>query len=510
MNIFKSTVIVSLMTFLSRILGLLREMVFATTFGATAGMDAFLVAFKIPNFLRRLFAEGAFSQAFVPVLSEYHSQYSASDMKALIQRVSGTLALIVLMVSIIGSLTSSIWIGIFAPGFHQAGSKFHLASQMLSITFPYLFFITLTALAGGILNVFHKFAVPAFTPVLLNVCLIVFALWGAPHFKYPEIAVAWGVLVAGIFQFIFQLPFLKNLGMLVWPKWGWNDPGVKRVLKLMMPALFGASVAQISLLLDTIFASFLKTGSVSWLYYSDRLMQFPLGVIGVALSTVALPHLSKYHAHQNEAAYQETLNNALRLVFVVALPSAVMLALFSGPILVTLFGYHAFSLFDIKMSQQSLIAFAVGLLFFIAVKVLVSAFYAKQNTRIPVRIGVIAMLVNMLLNLALIFPLKHAGLALATSLAAMINALLLLVVLKRKGWFQFQGQWWRFLVPVILSLLIISGLIQWLNPTTAQWYGLPVTARVLHLAIWLCGFVLAYSGLLWIMGVRKKHLFGLC
>ncbi len=505
-SMFKSTATVGSMTLISRILGLFREMVVATTFGATGGMDAFLIAFKIPNFLRRLFAEGAFSQAFVPVLSEYQGSKGEEELKSLIQRVSGTLGLIVFIVSIIGMLSSSLWAALFAPGFiHEAGDKLQMSSEMLRITFPYLFFITLTALSGAVLNVFHKFAVPAFTPVFLNICMISAAWFFSSDFKVPEMALAWGVCISGLVQVLFQLPFLYRLGLLVWPKWGWNDPGVRHVLRLMLPALFGASVAQIGLLLDTIFASFLPTGSVSWLYYSDRLMQFPLGILGVALGTVVLPHLSRQHAKADQKGYEAMLDWALRLVILLALPAAIFTGLFSGPILVTLFGYHQFSLFDVEMSQRSLIAFSLGLLFFIAVKVLVSAFYARQNTKTPVKIGVITMVCNLMLNAILIWPLAHAGLALATSLASGVNCLLLYVTLRKQGWYTPLPGWRRILLPVIVSLVLIGLLVSETLPSVQVWYALSAGSRAWHLGLWLVGGCVAYFGLLLLLGVRRHH-----
>jgi putative peptidoglycan lipid II flippase len=413
--------IVSLLTGVSRVLGLFREIVFATIFGATSGMDAFLVAFKIPNFLRRLFAEGAFSQAFVPILGEYKAKESDENFKRLIQRVSGSLALVVFLVSVIGSLTSAFWIGVFAPGFWHQAEKFAWSVEMLRITFPYLFFISLTALCGSVLNTLGKFAIPAITPVILNVVLIVGAVFFRGFFHLPVMVLAWSVLIAGILQFLFQLPFLIRLGVFRWPVVAFRDPGVQRVLRLMLPALFGASVAQISLLFDTLFASFLKTGSVSWLYYADRLMQFPLGVFGVALSTVILPHLSKSVAEKDHEAYQKGLAFGLRWVFLIGLPASVGLMVLAKPLVWTFLAYGAFNAVDATMTSHSLMAFGLGVVCFMAVKVLVTGFYSRQEIKIPVKIATLSVAVNVILNAILMIPLAHVGIALATTIASLVN-----------------------------------------------------------------------------------------
>ena len=505
-RLLKSTVGVGAMTVLSRLLGLVREVVFATVFGATAGMDAFLVAFKIPNFMRRLFAEGAFAQAFVPIFAAQYTDDNPQQLRQTVQYVAGTLALILFVVAVIGMLTSAVWITVFAPGFVHDPAKFSLAQHMLRITFPYLFFISLTALAGGVLNTFSRFLVPAFTPVLLNVSIIALVWWVAPHLQHPVVAAAWGVLLAGVVQLLFQLPFLYRIGMLVWPKWGWHQPVVKRLIKLMVPVLFGASVAQISLLLDTIFASFLPTGSVSWLYYSDRLMQFPLGVFGVALSTVVLPVLAKRHSLKDQAAYNQSLDWALRLVVLLGVPAAVGLAVLSGPLVATLFGYHRFNAFDVTMSQHSLVAFAAGLLFFIAIKVLVSAFYARHNMKTPVKIAVVAMFTNLVFNAILTVPLAHVGLALATSIAACINVVLLVWALLRSKIYQPTCAWWRIGFAVILSTVLMGLMLFYCSPSLTHWLAWSAFTRVLHLVGLIVGAVLIYCAVLICAGLRRRHL----
>lgn len=505
-KLFKSTFIVASMTFLSRVLGLVREVVFASTFGANAGMDAFLVAFKIPNFFRRLFAEGAFSQAFVPVLSEHKTKDSRDELRAFIAHVAGTLAAMVFVVAVIGSLCASVWVFIFAPGFIQEPEKYALAKQLLRITFPYLFFISLTALSGGILNTFNRFSVPALTPVILNVCLIVATLFFAHDFAHPVNAAAWGVLVAGFLQLAFQLPFLYRLGLLVWPKWGLYYPGVRRIMTLMVPALFGASVAQLSLLIDTLFASFLPTGSVSWLYYADRLMQFPLGVFGVALSTVILPYLAKSHAEGKPAVFSAAIAWAIKLIILVAVPAATGLWVLSGPLLTALFHYGAFSLQDVARSRQCLMAFSLGVVFFILVKVLVSSYYAAQDMKTPVKMAVIALLVNVILNAILIWPLQVAGLALSTSIASMVNVTLLLYGMHVKRVFRFGQEALYLALKTIVACAFMYGVLTVLVHYVGPFSALSMLHRLADLGMMILLGGLSYFGVLFALGVRKHHI----
>ena len=402
------------MTMLSRVLGLVRDMVIARYFGAGAGADAFFVAFKIPNFLRRLFAEGAFAQAFVPVLSSYRQQESITEVRRLVNAVAGVLGLVLLGVTAVAMLGAPLLTAVFAPGFLDDDLKFGLASDMLRITFPYLLLVSLTAFAGSILNSYDRFAVPAFTPVLLNLAMISAAIFLSPLMEMPVIALAWGVFIAGALQLFFQLPFLMQLGLMPRPKVDYRHEGVSRIMKLMVPALFGVSVSQINLLLDTVLASFLQTGSVSWLYYSDRLSELPLGVFGIAIATVILPSLSRKHAAESAGQFAATLDWAVRAVLLIGLPAALALALLAEPLIATLFHYGEVTDRDVTMAAQSLRAYSAGLLAFMLIKVLAPGYFARQDTKTPVKIGIIAMVANMAFNLALIFPLAHAGLALAT------------------------------------------------------------------------------------------------
>lgn len=464
-GLLRSSFIVSTMTMLSRVLGLTRDVIFARVIGAEAGADAFYVAFKIPNFFRRLFAEGAFSQAFVPVLSEYRQNGSQAAVKDLLDRVAGCLGSVLLLVTVLAVVGAPVVTMVFAPGFVDQAEKFAMASEMIRITFPYLMLVSLTGFAGAILNSYDRFAVPAVTPVLLNLSLICAALFAAPHFEHPVFALAWGVLAAGIVQLLFQLPFLKQIELLPSAKIDWQDKGVKRILTLMVPALFGVSVSQINLLLDTVLASFLPTGSVSWLYYSDRLAELPLGVFGIAIATVILPSLSRQHAGAGTEEFNKTLNWALRMILLIALPSSLALMILAEPILFTLFQYGKTDAHTVLMSGFSLRAYAIGLTAFMLIKVLAPGFYARQDMKTPVRIGIIAMVANMLLNLAFVLPLYfyfnlgHVGLALATSVSAYLNAGLLYRGLKRQSVFMSLPGWGRHWMRLLLSCGAMSAVL---------------------------------------------------
>lgn len=505
-SLMRSTSLVALMTSLSRVLGFVRDMAIAHLFGAQAGVDAFFVAFKIPNFMRRLFAEGAFTQAFVPILSEYQETRTHEQVKQLVARIAGTLGLVLLLVTFFAVIFSPVFIMVFAPGFVDEPIRYAMAVDMLRVTFPYLLFISLTAMAGAVLNTYDRFGIPAFTPVLLNISMILCAYYLAPHLATPVKALAWGVLVAGIVQLCFQLPFLWRINLLSLPKLIWHDEGVRRVIRLMVPALFGVSVAQVNLLLDTVFASFLQVGSVSWLYYSDRLTNFPLGVFGVAISTVIMPHLSRKHAAQSTEAFSETLDWAMRMILLVAIPACVGLALLAGPLLTTLFQYGKFHPHDVVMARLSLIAFALGLPAFMLIKVFASGFYARQDIKTPVWIGAYSMLANVVLNLILIYPLAHAGLALATSLSAYLNAGMLFILLKRREIYVPVAGWNRFRLQLALATLFMVGFISYFYGHLDQWLAWQWAQRCAHLGFILTGAISIYLASLWLSGVRLKHL----
>lgn len=482
-------------------------MVIARLFGAGSGADAFFVAFRIPNFWRRLFAEGSFSQAFVPILTEYKTQRSHAEVQELADRVTGTLGVVLFGMTLIGVVASPLVVMLFAPGFLDEPDRYGMTVEMLRITFPYLLFVSLAALASGVLNTYGRFGVPAFTPVFLNIAMIVAAIWLAPHLENPITALAWGVFFGGLIQLAFQLPFLKKIHLLPRPRWGWKDSGVRRIVKLMIPALFGVSVTQINLLVDTLIASFLVAGSVSWLYYSDRLVEFPLGVFGIALATVILPALSQKYTEAASAEFSRTLDWALRWVVLIGTPATVGLLLLAGPLLITLFQYGEFSAHDAEMSTRSLMAFSVGLTAYISIKVLAPAFYARQDTSTPVRIGIIAMLSNIVLNAVLVFPLQHAGLALATALAAFINAGLLYRALRRQSVYQPQPGWVKFSVRV-LAANVVMALLLWFGAGAVQdWLAWPALTRAAHLALLVGAGALAYLVSLYLAGVKLKEFF---
>lgn len=504
-KLFKSTATVSIMTFISRILGFVRDIVIARLFGAGLGADVFFVAFKIPNFLRRLFAEGAFSQAFIPVLAEYRNK-GDRDLKELIASTSGTLAGILFIMTAIGILAAPILIIIFAPGFVGSPEKITLAGDLLKITFPYLFFISLTALAGSVLNSFGKFAVPAITPVFLNLSMIGCALWLSPQLEEPVTALAWGVFIGGLVQLLFQLPFLINIKHLPKPRWGWKDSGVQKILKLMIPAMFGVSVAQINLLLDTVLASFLATGSISWLYYSDRLVEFPLGVVGIALSTVILPSLSKKHASASKAEFSHTIDWALRWVFVIGTPASIGLIWLAEPLLLTLFQYGEFTPLDAHMASMSLMAYGLGLLPFIFIKVLAPGYYARQDTKTPVKIGIIAMVTNMVLNIILMIQFAHVGLAIATSLSAILNAALLFIGLRKLGVYMPVPGWGRFMIKLIVANASVLILLMLLTPIVSDWLSWPARQRFSVLFGLIISSAVIYFAVLTILGVKIKTL----
>jgi putative peptidoglycan lipid II flippase len=511
----RSTSTVGGFTLLSRVSGLVRDMTYSHAFGAGTLMDAFLVAFKIPNFLRRLTAEGAFSQAFVPVVSEYKVRRSEEDVRGLVGDVAGTLGLALLVITAVGVVAAPLLVLLFAPGFRDDAAQFDLTVAMLRLTFPYILFMSLVALASGVLNSYGRFAVPAFTPVLLNVVMIFFATLVAPHAAEPGIALAAGVFVAGLVQLLFQLPALRSVRMLAWPRWGWAREGVRRIGRLMLPGIFGSSVAQISLLLDTLIASFLVTGSIAWMYYADRLVEFPLGVFSIALATVILPGLSSHHAAEDRAQFNGTLDWALRLATVIVTPAAVGLAMLAGPLVATIFGYGEFDAGDVRMASYALIAYSVGLLGFSMVKVLAPGYFARQDTRTPVKVGVMALGANQLFNVAVVvpaflagFPAPHALLALSTGLAAGFNSLMLYRGLRRGGHYVPTGRWRRLLPQVAGANAAMAAFLWWASGEWTAWTSMPVLERVARIAACVAGGALVYFAVLVALGVRPADFRG--
>ena len=471
MNLLRALVTVSGLTLVSRILGYARDFVIARAFGAGLFTDAFFVAFRIPNLLRRLFAEGAFSQAFVPVLAEHKNRTSPEETRALIDGVATALFVALALAAVLGVAAAPFIVYISAPGFAADAGKFELTVAMLRICFPYIAFISLVALAAGIFNTWNRFAIPAITPALLNVSFIVGAVFFAGYFDPPILALAWAVFAGGVLQLAFQIPFLVKMGLL--PRWrlDFKHPGVRRVLKIMAPATFGVSVAQVSLLINTIFASYLPTGSVSWLYYADRLMELPAGMLGVALGTILLPSLSKYHADANREEYARLLDWGLRITVLLAVPSAVALAVIALPLVSTLFQYGRFGIDDAWMTCRALVAYSIGLIGMILVKILAPGFYARQNVKTPVKIGILTLFATQAMNLAFIGPLKHAGLALAIGLGACLNAGLLFFYLRKSHIYTPQPGWLAFVLKVAASVGLMAVALFFAMGDAGWWLG---------------------------------------
>lgn len=532
-GLLRSTAVFSAMTFLSRISGLVRDQVYAGVFGASAAMDAFVVAFRIPNFLRRLSAEGSFSMAFVPVLAEYKARGDHAAVKALVDRVAGTLFAALLVLTALAVLLAPWIMPVFAPGFGAGTEQGRLAAEMLRITFPYALFISLAALAGGILNTYGKFAVPALSPVLMNVSMIAAALLFSRFFAQPVLALAWGVFVAGVLQLAVQLPSLARLGLLPRPRWGAMDAGVRRIMKLMVPTLFGASVVQVNLLINTIVASFLVGGSVTWLYYSDRLLEFPLGMFGVAIGTVILPHLSGRHASTDPEGFSKALDWGFRLCLMIGLPACLGLILCAEPLVAALFQHGAFTAADTAMTRLSLVAQATAIPAFLLVKVLAPAFYSRQDTKTPVKAALAAVIGNAVFTVLLMLaflqftdtgrdalaasggdvlaalgraPGAHAALALAIGLAGWLNALQLWWYLRRAAVYAVQPGWARFLRQLLLAAVAMVAVVLAILAAWDQWTTWAWWERLWRLLAVVGAGGAAYVAALWLQGIRPGDL----
>lgn len=503
------------MTLISRITGLAREIIYANFFGASALMDAFLVAFKVPNFLRRLFAEGAFFQGLVPVLSEYRHKRTHAEVRALVAGLAGTFGAVLFAVTLIGVVAAPVLILIFAPGFTSTAGKYEQAVAMLRFTFPYLFFISLTSLFSGVLNSYGRFGVAAFTPVIMNLVMILFTAWLAADAQNPGLVLAIGVFVSGVLQLAFQLPAIARLGLLSWPRWRPALEGVRRVARLMLPGVLGSSMAQVSLLLDSLIASFLVTGSIAWLYYADRLMEFPLGVFSIALATVILPGLSRHHAAESREQFSGTLDWALRLTLLLATPAAVGMLFFAVPLTATVFGRGAFTAEDVHMAAYALMAYSVGLLGMSLVKVLAPGYFARQDTRTPMRIGLIALCVNVVLNVAVVIPAArmgfvapHALLAASTSISAILNTVLLWRGLRRTGVLMPSPGWLKLVAQIVLANAAMAALLVWLAGDLEGWIAAGTWQRLGRCGVDILLAAAAYFALLLLLGVRPRDVLG--
>ncbi|AAZ26234.1 murein biosynthesis integral membrane protein MurJ [Colwellia psychrerythraea] len=519
-KLIKSGMIVSVMTLISRVLGLIRDVVIANVMGAGVMADVFLFANKIPNFFRRLFAEGAFAQAFVPVLSEYQvkdeqqaeqndKQNAHEQTRLLIAQASGTLGIIITGVTLFGMLASPLFVMLFGFGWFidwlndaPGGEKFDLASNLLSITFPYLWFISFAALTGAVLNTLGRFAVAAFTPVLLNIAIIGMAIFGSPYAESPAHALAWGVFLGGLIQFLFQIPFMYKAGMLVKPKWAWHSEGVTKIRKLIVPALFGVSVTQINLLLDTVIASFLITGSISWLYYADRLLEFPLGLFGIGIATVILPSLSKLHSKNSPEEFSATLDWGIRVICLFGWPALAGLMVLAQPIIMVLFMRGEFDQQTVLQVSMALFAYLSGLLSFMFIKILAPGYYARQDTKTPVKIGIIAMVANMIFNLMLAPFIGYVGLALATSLSATLNAWLLYRGLKAQGVYQLSAKTLIFIAKLVLSAGVMALVVYQLSSSFDVWLTMKFLEQVEQLTLCIVAGVASYLVMIILLGVR--------
>jgi len=509
----RNTAVVGSLTLLSRVTGVLRDMVYLIMFGAGPLMDAFLVAYKIPNFLRRLTAEGAFSQAFVPVVSEYRVKREHAEVRGLVAGVAGVFGTVLFVIAAVGAVAAPVLAFLFAPGFREDGGRFDLTVEMLRFTFPYIFFISLVALGSGVLNSYGRFATPAFNQVLLNVVMILAAGVVAPYFGKPHVVLAAGVFVAGFVQLIALFPALHGLGLLPRPRFDRAHEGVKRIARLMLPGIFGSSVAQVSLLLDTIIASFLMVGSVTWLYSADRLVEFPMGVFSIALATVILPGLSSHHSEQSPEKFNATLDWAIRLTLTIIMPAAVGLLMLSGPLIATIFGYGAFTDRDVLMCSYALMAYSLGLVGFSLVKVLAPGYFARQDTKTPVRIGIIALAINMAFNVGVVvpaflkgFPVPHVLLAASTGMSALINATLLYRGLRRQGVYQPSPAWRRLLPQIALASVAMAGFLWWISGDWSAWTAWSATRRAAWLGLSVLGGAAVYFGVLGLAGARPRDL----
>jgi putative peptidoglycan lipid II flippase len=504
MNLLKALSTVSGMTLLSRITGLVRETLKATIFGAGVQMDAFEAAFRLPNILRRLFAEGAFSQAFVPIFAEYRRHRGDEETKALMGRVGTLLAFTLLVLTALGILAAPWLVYALASGFAQTPGKVELTAAMIRIVFPYILFVSLVSLAGGVLNVYRRFAIPAFTPVLLNLSIIGAALFLAPYCHPPITALAWGVLIGGVAQLSLQIAPLARIGMLPRLHLDWRDEGVRRVLLAMGPAVLGVSAAQISALINTQLAALLGDGRISWITYADRLMEFPTALLGVALGTVLLPSLAKHHAEANPAEYSSLLDWGLRLVFLLALPAAVALWILAIPLVSTLYQYGRFTVDDVLQTRAALIGYSVGLLGLTGVKILAPGFYARQNMKTPVKIAFIAVLVAQAFAVTLMWPLGHAGLTLATSIGALVNAGLLYWQLRKRGIYTPVAGWLEFVSKLMLALFVLGLVLYALAGPASYWLAAGLWTKIARLAGLLAAGAVVYFGALFLLGFRVR------
>ncbi len=517
------------MTMISRVFGLLRDVVISSVFGANAATDAFWVAFRIPNFMRRLFAEGSFTTAFVPVFTQIKETRPHADLKTLISRTAGTLGGVLLVIVGVGMIFTPQVALLFSPGAAHDPQKLDLTIQLLRLTFPFLMFVSLTALAGGALNSFNRFGMPALAPVILNICMIAGALWLSPLLQTPILALGWAILFGGVVQLLFLLPQLARLDLLALPRWGWGHPDVRKVMRLMVPTLFGSSVAQINLLLDTVIASLLIAGSQTWLSQADRFLELPLGVFGIALGTVILPTLSRHHVNTDHAGFSKALDWGLRTTLMIAVPAMLGLMLLSRPLVATLFQHGQFTAFDTRMAALSVFGLSFGLPAFALVKVVLPAFYSRQDTKTPVRAGVASLVANMFFNvifLAILYylwvpstlqqgsvwtalskvPGLHFALGLASAVASYLNLALLWHWLKRAGVYEAQPGWGKFLLRLLIACVLMTGAVLVGLHWAPDFTRVALMQRIAWLSVLVLGGVFIYLLAMFAVGFRARDL----
>ena len=512
-GLLRSTAVFGGMTFLSRLAGFARDLLQATLFGTGPSVSAFVVAYRIPNYLRRIFAEGSFSSAFVPVLSELREKGDEAQIRDFLNHIAGALLAVVAVVTGLG-IALSPWIAqLFLAFADKDSEQVALTASMLRITFPYLSFISMTALAGAVMNSFRHFGLPAFIPVLHNLAIILAMLVLAPLFSIPAYALAWGVLLAGILQFCVMWPALARFGVKPALRLNFKHPGVQRVFKLMLPTIFSSSVAQLNLLVGTVFASALVVNAQSWLYYSDRLTEFPLGLFGVAIGTVILPHLSRQHAAENREGYNHALDWGLKMVCLIGIPAAVGLVALAEPLCATLFQHGKFTAEDTRMVSLAVSAMSIGIPAFMLSKVLLPAFYSRHDTKTPMRVAVWTVLVNVVLIASFVslmrwaqLPYAHTGIALATAMAGIFNAAALAWLLYREGVYRPEAGWLVWLLRIFVATVLMWAVVWVVRSQIGDWGQLHGLHRVLWLVAAVAAGVAAYLAIHLIFGLRLRHL----
>lgn len=502
MNLLKSLISVGMMTLMSRILGFVRDVLIASIFGASIFTDAFFISFKIPNLLRRIFSDGAFAQSFIPVLMEYKNNKNHKYVQDFVSSLSSFMIFFLFIITILGMFFSQFIISISAPGFEKLPEKLILSANLLTIMFPYIFLISLSSLFSSILNSWNYFSIPAFSPIFLNISIIIFSIFFSSFFHPRILSLAWAVIIGGLIQFFYQIPFLYKINMLVIPNFHWNNIGLLRIVRKMGTAILGISANQISLIMNTIFSSLLNAGSISWIYYADRLIEFPVGILGVSLSTILFSSLTKNYKNGIKSEYKKLLNWGFRISIILSLPSAVIIFLLAKPIIIVLFQYGKFTDFDVLMTENALKLYSFGLVSFILVKILASAFYAREEVNIPMKISLLTLLLTQLMNPLLIFYFQHAGLALSISISGWINFLLLYWKLYRRKIICFKYSELIFIVHVILSTLVMIIILFFILHMMPMWNIGSFLNKVVRLFCVLLISGITYLFMLNVLGVR--------